>query len=180
MSSNHYDIAIVGGGLGVALGGVDDADITDMQAGWEDSFTLASPQEVTLSFRYSLTLTAGHEGDEFGQLIAAVDGVGLPGAGSDYIVQLTGDGNGGSDDTTGWVFVGVNLGTLAAGPHTVSIGSYHNQKTVNDESLTLEIDDVLIDAPTCGNGVVEGSEACDESASNGTTTCGCAIDVPVQ
>ncbi len=30
--------------------------------------------------------------------------------------------------------------------------------------------------PVCGNGILEGAEICDDGASNGTMTCGCAID----
>lgn len=31
-------------------------------------------------------------------------------------------------------------------------------------------------APVCGNGVLEGTETCDDGAANGTTRCGCQAD----
>ena len=138
---------------------------------WEGSFTLASAEEVTLSFRYNLTLSSEYEANEFGQAIASIDGAGIAGAGSDYIVQLDGDGNGGSPTTSGWVQFNVNLGTLSAGSHTITIGGYNNIKTMTDEITTVEIDDVLVETvpppQVCGNGVPEGSEDCDNGASNG-------------
>lgn len=33
-----------------------------------------------------------------------------------------------------------------------------------------------VDAPVCGNGVVEGNEACDDGENNGATACGCQVD----
>ncbi len=170
-SSGGFDGA---GGLDVVLGGIDGTDIVDMQAGWQASFTLAAAQEVTLSFRYSMDMHVDYEPEETSQVLASIDGAGITGAGADYIVELAGGG------ATGWVLFNANLGTLSTGSHTLIIGGYNSQKTTASEETTVSIDDVLVEIvpppEVCGNGILEGAEICDDGASNGTMTCGCAID----
>ena len=62
----------------------------------------------------------------------------------DYVAQITGDGNGGSSIATAWHRFHIDLGTLAAGTHTLIIGGYNNKKTFNDESTAILIDDVIV------------------------------------
>ena len=47
-----------GGGLRVVLGGLDDADITDMSGGWQTTFNVSANSTGTLSFRYNMTLAS--------------------------------------------------------------------------------------------------------------------------
>ena len=133
-----------GGALQVTLGNVDDADILDMSGGWQQSFSLSAPTEVGLSFRYNLSQTPNYENDEMSQVLVSVDGNlhGTPP--NDYVAQIVGNGNGGAQETTGWQLFQVNLGTLPAGNHTLTIGGYNNKKTFNDESTDVRIDDVLL------------------------------------
>ena len=75
---------------------------------------------------------------------AALDGVLKAAPPSDYLAQVVGDGNAGSAVTTGWKLYTLNLGTLAAGTHTLVIGAYNSKKTLVDEATTVLIDDVLL------------------------------------
>ena len=148
-SSGTYEASggYSGGGLKVLVGGVNDDDILGMSGGWQQSFNMSTSAEVTLSFRYQLTLTSEYEIDEYGQALVSVDGTLYGEGANDYVYQITGNGNGGSPDTSGWRLFTVNLGILSAGSHTLVIGGYNNKKTFNDESVEVLIDDVLV-APT--------------------------------
>ena len=138
------DGGLSGGALQVLLGNINDQDITGMSGGWEQAIVLDSDQEVTMTFRYNLTQASDYEADEFSQALLSVDGSLVTVDGNDFLAEITGNGNGGPDQTTGWVAIGVNLGTLSAGSHTITIGAFNNKKTFNNESTELRIDDVTI------------------------------------
>ncbi|MCR9094733.1 MAG: M20/M25/M40 family metallo-hydrolase [bacterium] len=141
-----------GGGLEVTVGNVDDSDVTDgMSGGFRIDFVLAQTTDfLEVSFRYNLTQTPDYESDEFSQVIATVDGFALPGTGPDYVVQISGNGNGGSPTTTGWQSYLFQFEQVQPGTYTLVIGAYNNKKTLENESTVLVIDDVLVegDAPT--------------------------------
>ena len=65
-------------------------------------------------------------------------------AGRDYLIQIAGNGAGGSAISTGWRQVTVDLGVLAAGSHTLAIGGFNNKKTDSDERTDVYIDDVSL------------------------------------
>ena len=73
-------------------------------------------------------------------MLVSVDGVLHGISPNDYIAQVIGGG----PTTTGWQLVQINLGTLAAGTHSVAFGGYNNQKTYPDESVEVLIDDVAV------------------------------------
>ncbi|WP_299617922.1 Calx-beta domain-containing protein [Pelagibius sp.] len=132
--------------LGVTLGGQDRSDIFDMSGGWQTSFTVATESEVTLSFAYVLTIDSDYESSEFTQVLVSIDG------GPPVLVdQLTGDGNGGSDQTTGLQTFTLALGSLAAGSYSLAIGAYNNKKTWSNEQSQLTIDDVLVTGVPTGS-----------------------------
>jgi hypothetical protein len=133
-----------GGALQVILGGIDDNQILGMSGGWTESFPLDSSDEVTVSFRYRLTLAAGYETDEYGEVLVTLDAAPLGTGGFDYVARLSGDGNGGSPQTTGWQTFTTSLGPLSAGLHTLTIGGYNNKKTFNDETTEILVDDVQV------------------------------------
>ena len=163
-----------GGGLQVTVGGIDGADIFGMSGGWQRSFTLTDPADVTFSFKYNLTQAPNYESNEFSQALVSVDGVLYGNGPNDYIAQFVGDGEGGNPQSTGWQTFELNTGTLSAGTHTIAIGAYNNQKTVTDESTELLIDDVL--------GVIEPSSALIFTPSNWSfaqTVTVAAVDDPL-
>lgn len=136
-----------GGGVVVNLGGVNGNTINGMSGGWRTTFTLPTSGTVTLSFRANLTQSSNYESDEYSELIATVDGqyLGTLGSGTNaHFARVTGDGNGGSSIATGWQFYTVNLGSLAVGSHTLTIGGYNNKKTASDETTQVMIDDVIV------------------------------------
>jgi hypothetical protein len=144
-SGNHVATGgITGGALSVSLGGVDNNDITGMSGGWRRGFTLDEEADVTLLLYYNLTQSAEYESDEYSEVLVSVDGQLLGSGANDFVAQLTGDGNGGGEVSTGWQVVQLSLGRLAAGGHELVIGGYNNQKTYNTESTFLLIDDILL------------------------------------
>jgi hypothetical protein len=134
----------IGGALQITLGGIDSADILAMSGGWRQNFVLSIPTEVVLSFRYKLNQAPDYEYDELSQVLVSVDHILYGEAANDYVVQIRGNGNGGSSETTGWQLFEVNLGILDAGDHTLTIGGYNNKKTYHNESTEVLIDDVLV------------------------------------
>jgi hypothetical protein len=136
------------GALRVEMGDLDDEDITGMSGGWGRSFSLTVPSEIVMSLRYKLTQTASYEEEELSQALVSVDGTLYGSGGNDYIAQIVGDGDGGSDRTTGWQLFEVNLGALSAGSHTLVIGGYNSKKTYSNELTEVLIDDVLVQAGT--------------------------------
>ncbi len=136
------------GGLQVTLGGQDNADILGMSGGWTTTIDVPEDASGTLTFTYNLSLAENYEADEFAQVMLSVDGNPIGANGADFIAQLTGDGNGGPVMSTGWQTVSIDLGTLSAGSHTITIGGYSNKKTYNDESAEILIDHVSLTTDT--------------------------------
>ena len=112
-----------GGGVTVSLGGANNDDILGMSGGFSRGFTLTEPTTVSLTFKYNLTHAANFESDEFSQVLFSLDGNLMGTSGNDYVAQISGNGNGGSADSTGWVEVTLDLGELAAGDHTIALGA---------------------------------------------------------
>ena len=133
-----------GGALKVTLGGVNNTTISNMSGGWGRSITLAASAEVIVSLWYNLTQSPEYETDEYSQSLISVDGTlyGLPP--TDYLAQVYGDGNGGSNIGTGWRLYEVNVGSLATGSHTVRVGGFNSKKTNTNEFTDVLIDDVII------------------------------------
>ena len=116
-----------------------------MSGGWQGAFTLDTAANIALSFRHDLTLDADYEPDEFSEVLFAVDG-GV----ATSVVRLTGDGDGGSDQTTDWQLFEIDLGPLTVGDHTVTIGGLNNKKTTLSEATEILIDDIVITASPTG------------------------------
>ena len=133
-----------GGALRVALGGIDDAVITNMSGGWSRTFDLPRSGHLRVSLRMQVTQTSEYESNELSQGLVSIDGT-LVGTGTnDFVSQIAGDGNGGAPRTTGFQLVTLDLGTRAAGSHRLTLGGFNNQKTFNNESTEILIDDVLL------------------------------------
>jgi hypothetical protein len=143
------------GALEIVLGDAGATTVRGISAGWVRSFTLSDrTHNVEIAFRYRLTQAAAYEGDEFSQVMLSLDGKSAAGAGGDFIVRIAGDGDGGETTTTGWRLSSTKMGTLAAGPHRLTIGGFNNKKTAEDESTQILIDDVRLTGdrvPPCGS-----------------------------
>jgi hypothetical protein len=93
-----------------------------------------------------LTQSSEYESNELSQALVSIDGA-LAGTGlNDFVAQVAGDGNGGTPRTTDWQLITLDLGTRAAGTHVLRLGGFNNQKTLNDESTEVLIDDLVLTA----------------------------------
>jgi len=117
---------ISGGSLNVAVGGVDNADITDMEGTWRRQCESASASQVTIRVNGSLAQAADYEPDEFSQITLRVNGS------ETVLATLTGNGNGGGAQNTGAQQFTASA-TLVAGENTVDLLCFNNQKTFNNE-----------------------------------------------
>ena len=133
---------VSGGALQVIIGGKDSQLIQNMSGGWYHEFTLESEAPVVVSFWYNLEVTLDYEDDEFGQMLASVDGVLYGVAPNDYVAEVGWTG----PFATGWQSVQLNFGTLSAGPHVLALGGYNNQKTRYNEITYVLIDEVILTA----------------------------------
>ncbi len=133
-----------GGALQVILGDIDDADIFGMSGGWQQSFNLIEPTAVVVSFRYNLIQAPDYESDELSQVLLGFNGTLFGQGAGGFVAQIVGNGNGGSAQTTGWQLFEASLGIVSAGNYTLTIGGYNNQKTFNNESTEVLIDELLV------------------------------------
>ncbi len=138
---------VSGGGLQVSLGGLDTAIIEGFSGGWQGSFTLAAVSDVTISVWFKLTQSPDYEAKECSQALLSVDGS-LYGSGThEYIAEICGNGNGGSEESTGWQQYSVTLEDLPVGVHTLIIGGYNNRKSYTNETTEMLVDRLLIISP---------------------------------
>lgn len=136
-----------GGGLHVALGGVDSSTVATMSGGWRATLDLPAPASgVAVTFRYRLQSTAGCTYDEFGRVLVSLDGALLGRGSRDYVDHVGGDATVAHD--TGWLQHQVYLGDLAAGAHTIVLGGCDNRKITATQTVDAFFDDVTV---TTGN-----------------------------
>jgi hypothetical protein len=133
-----------GGALRVDLGGVDNTTVNGMAGGWSRAFTTAEPLRVSVALQYHMTQTAEYEADELTQVLVAVDGQLRGISATDRVAQLAGDGNGGAVRATGWRSAVVDVGVLAAGAHTLTVGGWNSKKTGQNESVAVLIDNLAV------------------------------------
>ncbi|MEN6308932.1 MAG: hypothetical protein ABFD91_14380, partial [Anaerohalosphaeraceae bacterium] len=132
-----------GGALQINLGGINNNVVLGMSGGWQTTFNLVEAGTVRLAFRYNLTQSSQYENTEFSNMMLSIDNVLIGTTTTDYIVRITGNGNGGGIITTGWQLYETTQ-ILPAGLHTINIGGYNNRKNAPNESTTILIDDVLL------------------------------------
>ncbi|MEL6679082.1 MAG: family 16 glycosylhydrolase, partial [Pseudomonadota bacterium] len=125
------------GVLRVALGGGSTkSTITDISGGWSADFTTQAGQSGTLALRYRLELTENLDAGEFAEVLIAVDGV------EQSLLRIDATDSDTETLDSGFVDVVVDLGQLAPGNHTLTLGGYLNQRTRSNESATVEFDSV--------------------------------------
>ena len=137
-----------GGGLYVALGGVDGVDIADgMSGGWSDEFRVQQSGTTHISMRYRL-VTNRYDTDECGQLIVAVDDKPVMVNGNDYVQRVCGEND------SGWRQVSFDV-DLSVGLHTLTVGGFNNKKSAALEITEIFIDDIVITESDAGGGGTE-------------------------
>ncbi|MGI9333762.1 MAG: M12 family metallo-peptidase, partial [Gammaproteobacteria bacterium] len=133
-----------GGALRVLLGGIDNNDILNMSGGWRRRFSLSTAANVSVSIRYRVNQSASYESDEVTEAWLAIDGRLVSNTANRYLARVVGNGEGGNPRSSGWRSTDVNLGRLAAGSHTLTVGGFNNKKTVRNEVSEVRIDDVVV------------------------------------
>lgn len=135
-----------GGALQVNLGNVDSFIIHGLSGGWQRTFTLGAPAELTLSLWHKLSQSPDYERDEYSQVLVSLDGALYGTPPHDYVVQIAGNGNGGRAESSGWQWFSVSLGPLPVGDHTLAVGGYNYKKTYSNETTEVLVDDLLLEA----------------------------------
>ncbi|MED5585660.1 MAG: Ig-like domain-containing protein [Verrucomicrobiota bacterium] len=114
---------------------------------------LENPATLEVSFRYRLLMDAGYEPDEYSTILFAAGGE-LFGTGqSDEVFRITGDGNGGGNDDSGWRVFSTEI-SLPAGTQNLDFGVYNNASTTPGEVTDALFDDILVEL--VGDGVNGG------------------------
>ncbi|MFK8080004.1 MAG: metallophosphoesterase [Granulosicoccus sp.] len=140
------------GCLKASFGGKDNRNINDMSGGWTSTFNVQQTSSVSLSLRYRIRQLRDYEPNEYTDALVSLDGVLLGLAGNDYLRRIRGDGNGGSNIDSGWLTATLNLGTLSAGTHTLTVGGYNNRKTARKEYSSVWFDNITMSSSTAGSG----------------------------
>jgi len=130
----------VGGGLRVYLG---PRSQSATSGGWSRSFQITSTGTAEVSLRYRMRMGEGYESNEYGEVILEIDSARYGTGANNSIVHVTGNGNGGGNDDTGWRTATFDV-PLTAGQHTITIGAYNNRCTANDEWVEAFIDTVAV------------------------------------
>ena len=119
------------------LGGVDNADITDIDGRWTQNIT-STGGSFTLSVDANLIQSSEYEANEFGQIGIMINNQ------LRVLDTIRGNGNGGPDLSTGLQTYTLPV-NLPAGQHTLSLYCANNQKTFNNETTTCVFDNLIIE-----------------------------------
>ena len=174
-----------GAALQITLGGIGGTTATNMSGAWQTSFTVSQKTLAMITFDYDLTQTPSYEANELSQVLLSLNGKRIGRAFDDVVDQVKGDGDGGPNVTTGWKTFSRSLGRLDPGTYTVAIGGLNNQKNAANESTTILVDNVVLEARAdtctgsnlCGPVYANACNPCDEKDASGT--CIKACDRPV-
>ncbi len=138
-----------GGGLSVTLGGQNNNAVSGMSGGW--TTTINVPEDTvnaTLTFSYRMVYPANSEADEAAEVRVALDGSLIGANSNDYIMRVAGDGDSGvGTQDSGWQTVTINLGSLSAGSHSITLGGLYEGKTTSDEEVQLFFDAIELTVP---------------------------------
>ena len=149
-----------GGGLTVTLGGLDDNDVQNMGGDWTTTINVAeTTTNAQVTFSYRMIYPANSESDEAGEVRFSLNGTQIGSNGNDYVHRTVGDGDSGTGtQDSGWQTVTLDLGTLAAGSHTISLQGWYEQKTASNEELEIFFDNFSLtgEVPVDGNDTISG------------------------
>lgn len=120
------------------LGGVDNADITDMSGNWTQTFN-NTEANLSLSLDARLTQTSEYESDETSQIGVFIDGQ------LQVLNSVTGDGNGGTAIGTGFQTYRWSINNLAPGSHSISLYCFNNKKTFANEITSCVFDNIILE-----------------------------------
>ncbi|MEZ4608265.1 MAG: hypothetical protein R2865_16115 [Deinococcales bacterium] len=131
------------GGLKISLGAIDNNSINNMSGAWQHTFSLSQAERVFIHFKTKLVISSEYESDEYSQMLVAVDNNIIGVGGEAYVLQITGDGNGGLDQSSGWQEVSLAI-DLPPGQHVLKLGAFNNKKTASNEWTEVYLDDIQL------------------------------------
>jgi Ca2+-binding RTX toxin-like protein len=132
------------GALQIVFDGTNATASGTMSGGFSRGFTATDAVENTiLEFDYRVIREGTYETTEDGYVYVAIDGINYGVGVNDYISKFESDGNDPQYDT-GWVHITLDLGTLAAGAHTITVGGLVEGKNAADEDTTIRFDNIVI------------------------------------
>ncbi len=146
------------GSLEIILGGNAGA-VNNISGAFQETINFATAQtNVVLTFAYR-ALDNIVDGDPFDanedlQLFADINGTSYSNDANPYFFEILGTAAGTSFDT-GWQTISLNVGNLAAGNHTISLGANLSRKTFASEQYAIRFDDINFESDT--SGVVAGT-----------------------
>ena len=134
------------GSLEIVLGGVDSAAVNSMSGGWQYTFTLAEDLVdgvLNFSFRAFETGAGTDRFDANEDLLlgAAIDSTFYSNTGNNDFFRVLAPDN---EYDSGWTDISLDIGTIAAGTHTLTLGGLLTRKTFIDEEMTVNFDNVYV------------------------------------
>lgn len=132
------------GALEVFFDGTNATASGTMSGGHSRTFTASQDiEDTTLTFQYKVIRAGTYESNEDTFVYVEIDGVRYGVSGNDYITRMESDGGDPTFDT-GWRNVSIDLGFLASGSHTITVGGLVEGKDVADEDSTIRFDNISI------------------------------------
>jgi hypothetical protein len=126
--------------------------------GWSRTFNMPIAGTLRIQLDARLRMIGGFESTEFGQAILAVDGVRYGPVGtapSLSLIQTFGDnGAATSEIPSTWQSFTIDIPGLAAGDHTITLGSFCNRPTDANEISQVYFDNVVATVLGSGAGVL--------------------------
>ena len=117
------------------IGGVDNADIENIEGVWSRQCISDSPSNMTFNINALLSQSSEYESDEFSQISIRINGE------TTVLDTLTGDGNGGNPSpSTGLQQYSVTA-PLNEGINTIELVCFNNLKTFSNETTQCQFSD---------------------------------------
>ncbi|MGZ9108267.1 MAG: beta strand repeat-containing protein [Micavibrio sp.] len=144
------------GSLEVLFDGTNATASGTMSGGWTRSFTATDATDDTvISFDYKVVREGTYETNEDSYVYVELNGTYYGLNGNNYVSRFESDGNDPQYDT-GWIHVEINLGTLAAGTHSLTFGGLVEGKDNANEDTTIRFDNIVV-ASDVGNDDTEAN-----------------------
>ncbi len=135
------------GAISVVLGGVDTLSSGAMSGGWSVSVNLLTEMTGTVTFDYQIVCSGPSEPDEYGEALFSLDGQLIGQNGNDYLERVIPE-VANTEVATEWTTVTLDLGTMTAGMHVLSLGGYMAGKTYVNETTVVSFDNFSFDVST--------------------------------
>jgi len=155
------------GSLSITLGGIDNNNINNISGAFQRTFTLSEAKnDLVLNFDFRLFDSQTGSVDPFDpgediELYADINGTTYSNDANPFFFELLGVNSFDANDT-GWTTVSLNIGSIGAGTHTLSLGALLTRKTFQPEEYTLRFDDVsLVDTAILNVNTLNGGDGLD-------------------